>query len=178
MSLFSKPRRQLATPVLARLIGISSPEIYNAFPRKMGSSGLTVFEAIGTGFEGVFTFRRLTDEQERRVQDLLNELGPGPDKWLSNNATTPFASRPFAALTPGEQSFVLLLRALVNTPPLLILDEALSGMDDAMSRTVSQYLRERISSNQAVIWVSHWESENPWYGMDVIKRFRLGEGIL
>ncbi|GJJ08523.1 hypothetical protein Clacol_002741 [Clathrus columnatus] len=175
LSLFSKPRRQLATPMLARLIGISSPEIYNAFPRKLDSSGLTVRDTVGTGFEGVFTFRRLTNEQERKVQNLLNELGPAPDKWESSYTTTPFASRLFATLTPGEQSLVLLMRALVNDPQVLILDEAFSGMDNAMSRTVSKYLERHVSSHQAVVWVSHWEDEMPWRGTEAVRWFKLGE---
>lgn len=137
----------------------------------MGDGGLTVFDAIGTGFEGVFTFRRLSDQQKRKIYDLLEELGPGPNTWTSTssgNTTTgasTFASRLFATLTPGEQSLVLLLRAIINEPQLLILDEAFSGMDSDMTRTVSKYLRERLSPRQAVVWVSHWEDECPWRGI-------------
>lgn len=136
----------------------------------MGNGGLTVFDAIGTGFEGVFTFRCLSDQQKRKVYDLLEELGPGPNTWTSTSSDSTmtgvdtFASRLFATLTPGEQSLVLLLRAIVNEPQLLILDEAFSGMDSDMTRTVSKYLRERLSPHQAVIWVSHWEDEFPWQG--------------
>jgi len=169
------PRRRMATPAIARRIGISSPELFNAFPRRSGAEGLTVRDAIATGFEGIFTYRKPTPQQATRVDELLNELGP--TAWSSTPgpaATAEFGKRKFADLTPGEQSLVLLLRAVVNEPDLLILDEVFSGMDDRMVVTMKKYLRG-LNGKLSIIWVSHWESEAPWGVEDGVRNFSLGD---
>lgn len=175
--LFDKPRRRLATPQLASLIGISSPEIFNAFPRRTGPNGLTVHDAIVTGFEGIYTYRKPTPEQSARVNDLLEVLGP--TAWSDDPSparTLQFANKVFADLTPGEQSLILLLRALAPKPKLLILDEAFSGMDDMMIKAATSYLREKLSDDQSVIWVSHWQGEAPWDAADAVRLFSLEQG--
>ena len=42
------------------------------------------------------------------------------------------SQRLFAALPAGAQNMVLLMRALVGLPPLVLLDEVWSGMDEGM----------------------------------------------
>lgn len=113
---------------------------------------------------------------------MLRELGPAA--WGENSAdldatkiTEAFANKLFAELTPGEQSLVLLLRALASEPKFLILDEAFSGMDERMIEVASTYLRERLAPTQSVVWVSHWEAEAPWGVKEGVKRFVLEEGV-
>jgi ABC-type molybdenum transport system ATPase subunit/photorepair protein PhrA len=174
LHLFGMPRRRIATPAIAQRIGICSPELYNAFPRRSGSQGLTVRDAITTGFEGIFTYRRPTSDQAVRVDSLLEDLGPAA--WAESpgsSVTAEFGKRLFADLTPGEQSLVLFLRAIVNGPELLILDEAFSGMDERMVGVVTRYLRERLGDQQSIVWVSHWESEAPWGDVDGVQKNSL-----
>ena len=174
LHLFGVPRKRLATPEIARRIGISSPEIFNAFPRRSGSQGLTVQDAIATGFDGIFTYRKPTTEQATRVASLLEHLGPAA--WSESrgpSVTAEFGRRLFADLTPGEQSLVILLRALVTEPQLLILDEAFSGMDERMVDAVTRYLREHVGEKQSVVWISHWEAEAPWGIQDDVLTYAL-----
>jgi ABC-type molybdenum transport system ATPase subunit/photorepair protein PhrA len=84
--------------------------------------------------------------------------------------------KPFALLAPGEQSFVLLLRASTTKPRLLILDEVFSGMDERMVEMGKSYLRREIGSDQAVVFIGHWESEIPWSVEDGLKVMRLENG--
>ena len=51
LHLFSKPRSRTPTPQLHSLIGVLSPELFDAFPRR---PGVTAWEAVGTGFDGGF----------------------------------------------------------------------------------------------------------------------------
>jgi ABC-type molybdenum transport system ATPase subunit/photorepair protein PhrA len=95
--------------------------------------------------------------------------------------TTVFARKPFARLSPGERSLVLLARALVGRPPLLILDEAWAGMDASMVSAARAYLRSEGGVakgvlGQAVVVVSHWAGEVPWEGEEV-RKIRLEEGM-
>ncbi|KAF9045131.1 P-loop containing nucleoside triphosphate hydrolase protein [Panaeolus papilionaceus] len=191
-------RKRIPSAHLRTLMGVASPEMYDAFPRR--HPGMSVWEAIGTGFDGGFvprtkgaTSAQLKLETRRgamrqwRVQrcwEVLECLGPAA--WLRSDPSTPhsnltrdFAQSGFSSLSPGEQRLVLLMRALIGKPPLVLLDEAWSGMDDAMIAAARQYLRgERadgkagVGQDQAVIAISHWEEEVPWTG-DEVKVLKL-----
>lgn len=110
--LFSKPRRSIATTTLQRQIGIVSPELFNAFPRRL--PGLSLRDAIATGFDSTFAFRARTSEEEARLDEITSAFDFGLGKA---------GDKEFALLNAGEQALTLLMRALVSKAPLLILDE-------------------------------------------------------
>ena len=162
---------------------------------------MTVWDAIGTGFEGGFVPRgrhrvgfsvdgeplEPGGEEERwrvrRMWDVIRALGPpawrgeprGEDEAREAQA---FSQRQFTDLSPGEQSMVLLMRALVGRPPLVLLDEAWAGMDEGMVQAARAYLRDGggLEDGQACIVVSHWEEEVPWGREDGVRRYRLEDG--
>ncbi|CDO78071.1 hypothetical protein BN946_scf184708.g5 [Trametes cinnabarina] len=195
LRLFDRERSRWATPLLHRRIGRVSPEMYNAFPRR---NTLTVWDAVGTGFDGGFVpkgKRRVgiahdgtplapgSHEEEWRVHrmhEVVRALGPRrwhahPDKMTDER----FFATPFPALTPGEQAMVLLMRALVGAPPLVLLDEAWAGMDRSMVEAAHEYLRDGgggLTEEQACVVVSHWEEEVPWGPEHGVQRFRLDNG--
>ena len=162
---------------------------------------MTVWDAVGTGFEGNFTPRgRLKvgfgsdgspleegGEEERwrvrRMWDVIRALGPA--RWRGEGQSTSeakeaeaFSGRAFVDLPGGEQSIVLLMRALVGRPPLVILDEAWAGMDEGMVEAARRHLREGgLDDGQACVVVSHWEEEVPWGREDGVRRFRLQDGF-
>ncbi|TFK50884.1 P-loop containing nucleoside triphosphate hydrolase protein [Heliocybe sulcata] len=190
LTLFGKPRSKHATSFLATRVGIVSPEIYNAFPRRRA---MTVREAVGTGFDGTYVPQGkrgvglglqggLTEEEEKwrleRVEEVISALGPSG--WGDSEKGEGFGQRNFADLSAGEQGLVLLMRALVGRPPLVILDEVWSGMDGSMIENAKRYLREGgVGQEQAVVVVTHWEEEVPWRreeGGESIRQFRLQEG--
>lgn len=53
LELFGKPRRKQSTIQIQQKIGFVSPELFNAFPRRVGPQGLTVRDAIGTGLHAI-----------------------------------------------------------------------------------------------------------------------------
>ncbi|ELU41996.1 ABC transporter domain-containing protein [Rhizoctonia solani AG-1 IA] len=112
LRLFSKPRRSIPTTTLQRRIGLISPEQYNAFPRRI--PGLSVRDAISTGFDSTYAFRTRTTGEEARIDELIRAFNFGVGKD---------GEKEFALLGAGEQALVLLMRALVSKAPLLILDE-------------------------------------------------------
>lgn len=72
------------------------------------------------------------------------------------------ADKSFMKISSGEQRMVLLVRAFVKSPQLLILDEPLHGLDDDRCRLVKSiinaYCRQK---NKTLIMVSHYEEEFP-----------------
>lgn len=166
--------------LLQRRIGHMSPELFHAFPRKsLETGGLTVADAIASGFDGIFTYRRRSEKQNERVSQLLRLFSPElvPDtKGLSSESV---GDMPFASLTHGSQAVVLFLRALVHRPSMLVLDEAFQGMSShqvAKSRAFIDGTQpwvyegmcdtERVvdiawRKNVVIVAVSHYESEWP-----------------
>ena len=62
----------------------------------------------------------------------------------------------FNRLTLGQQRLVLIVRALIKQPPLLILDEPFEGLDQENTDLVAQLLNILIEQTQiTVIYVSH-----------------------
>ena len=88
------------------------------------------------------------------------------DQWLALLGMSDRADEPFNGLSYGEQRLLLIARAMVKHPPLLILDEPCLGLDD-MNRQVVLALIERIctASETAVLYVNH-RSEDRIRGID------------
>uniref|UniRef100_A0A0W0EXS4 Putative P-loop containing nucleoside triphosphate hydrolase protein n=1 Tax=Moniliophthora roreri TaxID=221103 RepID=A0A0W0EXS4_MONRR len=163
-----------------------------------GSKGVGI--GLGVGKEGkrygIGKIREFVEggEEERwriqRMWEVLTSLGPGawvshPDVKTARAKAEEFSKRPFVSLSVGEQRMVLLMRALVARPRLLLLDEVWSGMDEGMLRAARSYLRgdgtlegTGVDDEQAVVLITHWEQEVPWRKDDGLKTFRLvnGEG--
>jgi len=190
-------RKRIPKPHLRRTIGVVSPELFDAFPRR--HPGMTVRQAIGTGFEGVFVplpedgagatalgEKSLHQWRDARVQEMLENLGPPawmPRSFSKSESTSSsphrlaqeFAAKRFAELSIGEQRVVLLMRALVAKPPVVLLDEVWSAMSEEMVLAARRYLREH-DHDQAVVVITHWEDEVPWSIAEGLKRFRLEGG--
>ena len=83
------------------------------------------------------------------------------------------AGRPFRRLSTGEQRLVLLARALVKRPPLVILDEPFQGLDAETVARVRDWLDARLGPEQTLLFVSHHDEEIP---RTVTRRLRLDAG--
>ncbi|EJD40307.1 P-loop containing nucleoside triphosphate hydrolase protein [Auricularia subglabra TFB-10046 SS5] len=159
LHLFGLPRPKMPTPVLAQRIGHTSPEIAAAAPRR---ATLTAADLIGTGFDGHFAWRARSASEAARVRDVMASLG--------------IADKPVTELAPGEHATVLLARALVARPELVILDEAFMGMSKAQVERATRFLRDELGEGQAAVWIGHWEGECPWGDADRLHRIRLDGG--
>ncbi len=78
------------------------------------------------------------------------------DQWLALLGLDNRASEPFNKLSHGDQRLLLIARAMVKHPPLLILDEPCLGLDD-MNRQLVLALIEKICAGgeTSVIYVNH-----------------------
>ncbi len=73
---------------------------------------------------------------------------------LSQFKVAHFAERAFSSLSGGEKQRVLLARALMNSPQLLILDEPTTGVD---TKTQSEFyaLLHELNKTMAIVMISH-----------------------
>lgn len=129
-------------------IGHVSPELHLYFPQET-----TVFKTIASGFfdaTGVY-FRKLTDPQIQQTHAVAD--------WLNVGA---LLEKPFKNISKGQQRLVLLARALVKNPPLLILDEPCQGLDFAAVEHFKQVVDTVCDSSEStLIYVSHYTYEIP-----------------
>jgi molybdate transport system ATP-binding protein len=140
-----------------RQVGLVSPELHLYF-----SEPLTAAQTAATGFFDVLVRRPTTTAEEERVVRLFDEFG-----------IAALAGRPFARLSTGEQRLVLLIRALVKSPPLLILDEPFQGLDERLIGQARDWLDTRLGPGQTLLFVTHHAGEVP---RTVTRRLRLEAG--
>ena len=161
--LFDKKRGGVGASIwdIKQRIGHVSPELHLYFPKNT-----TVFKTIASGFfdaTGVF-FRKLTDVQIERVHEVAELLH-----------VHELIEKDFSQLSKGQQRMVLLARALVKNPPLLILDEPCQGLDtEAIEyfKSVVDAICE--SPERTLIYVSHYPHEIP---SCVTHFFKLEKGM-
>ncbi|HUB59818.1 MAG TPA: ATP-binding cassette domain-containing protein [Puia sp.] len=140
-------------------IGFVSPELHLYF-----DSGASCFEVVASGlFDTIGLFRSLTPEQEERVQ-----------LWMRLLSLQDLRMRRLPQLSAGQQRMILLARALVKNPPMLILDEPCQGLDDEQTTNFRELVTELcVAFDKTLIYVSHYPQELP----GCIDRFlRLEQG--
>ena len=130
---------------LKNRIGLLSPEFHLYF-----SEPLNAERVAATGFFDGVADRPTSPEQNRAVQKLFDEF-----------RITHLNGRPFRQLSTGEQRLVLLVRALVKRPELLILDEPFQSLDGATMRHARDWLDCNLGADQTFLFVTHFEEELP-----------------
>jgi len=107
---------------------------------------VSVKNAIVSGFfDSIGIYQKYSDQQ--------SEIA---DQWLSLLGMQGRANQPFSQLSFGDQRLILIARAMVKHPPLLILDEPCLGLDD-LNRQLVLALIEKIclGSETTVLYVNH-----------------------
>jgi len=107
---------------------------------------VSVRNAIISGFyDSIGIYQQYSDEQKQ----IANQ-------WLMLLGMQDVAKKPFNQLSFGDQRLILIARAMIKHPPLLILDEPCLGLDD-LNRQMVLALIEKIckTSNTTVLYVNH-----------------------
>lgn len=133
---------------LKHQIGFVSPEMHQYFKEK-GSC----MNVILSGLDDTMGFRR--KETTPRERELAFN-------WLKVLDLTPLEKVRFKDVATGEQRLLLLLRALIKNPPLLLLDEPCQGLDDlqrAHFRRIIDVLCQ--GKEKTLIYVSHYREDIP-----------------
>ncbi len=132
---------------IKKKIGYVSPELHLYF-----KEGGTCFSVVASGlFDTQGLFKRLSEEQKEQV-----------NQWMQVMGIVHLAERSFMQISGGEQRMVLITRALVKNPELLILDEPCQGLDRIQTerlKTVLDYLAA--NSEMTLLYVSHYDRDIP-----------------
>jgi len=126
-------------------MGIVSPDLHRNF-RVSGSVLACILSGL---FDSIGLYNPVTETQKNRAMT-----------WLSRLDMASKASMPFRDLSFADQRLVLIARALIKGPMLLILDEPTQGLDapnrDAVLDFLADVARDGLST---ILYVSHREDE-------------------
>lgn len=149
ITLFGYRRGQSGETIwdIKRHIGYVSPEMHRSYHRN-----LPAIHIVASGLKDTVGLYVRPNEQElKQCQFWMNIFG------IEN-----LANRSFITLSSGEQRLVLLARAFVKDPELLILDEPLHGLD-LVNRRLAKDIIEAFCErkNKTLIFVTHYQEELP-----------------
>jgi molybdate transport system ATP-binding protein len=146
--LFDRPRgRGESIWDIKRMIGYVSPELHQHF-----DASIDAFAVVASGlFDTIGLFRRVEGLRRDAVVACMGGMRIGH-----------LAHRRFHTLSDGEQRQVLLARALVKDPPMLILDEPCQGLDTAAVRHFNRLVDKACGGKgKTLLHVSHYTTEMP-----------------
>ena len=132
---------------IKRHIGYVSPEMHRAFLRDYPA-----IDIVASGLhDAIGLYKRPRPEQVGVCEFWMNVFGV-----LSYRDTS------FLKLSSGEQRLVLLARAFVKDPSLLILDEPMHGLDLVNRRLVKDVIETFcLRKDKTLIMVTHYQDELP-----------------
>lgn len=95
-------------------------------------------------------------------QQVPNTLQLKAMEWLKRLNLADYAKKPFRSLSWGQQRLLLITRAMVKHPPILILDEPLQGLDGINRKLVKHFIEQLVNnSHTQLLFVSHQDSDAP-----------------
>lgn len=116
-----------------------SPQEFNV---DIFASPTKILDYVG-GYYGIKKVVR-----EERITELLTQFDLLPQKDTK-----------FMKLSGGQKRRVILARALMHRPPLLILDEPTAGVDVEQRKMLWKYLQELNTSGTTIVLTSHYLEE-------------------
>lgn len=128
-------------------IGYVSPEMHRAYQKD-----LPAIRIVASGLEDSVGLYMKPNEREFATCRF----------WMDIFGLKGLEEKTFLKLSSGEQRLVLLARAFVKDPELLILDEPIHGLDNRnrllVKDVIDTFMRRK---NKTLIMVTHYEDELP-----------------
>lgn len=128
-------------------IGYVSPEMHRAYKRD-----IKAIRVVASGLHDSIGLYAEPSEKDYAACRL----------WMHIFGLRGKEENPFMQLSSGEQRLVLLARAFVKDPELLILDEPLHGLDNINRQLVKDIIETFCKrKNKTMIMVTHYKDELP-----------------
>lgn len=132
---------------IKKRIGYLSPDIHTYYMQDT-----PCFNVAASGFfDSIGLYQKCNDVQKEETE-----------KWMKIFHANHLANRSFVKISYGEQRLILLVRAFVKNPELLILDEPLHGLDAGKKQLAKRIIESYCSQKgKTLIYVTHYEEEIP-----------------
>ena len=142
---FDEGRRHTLWEIRQR-VGFVSMDFQMRFREELSGA-----DAIGTGFFGGHVlYNRLTKKQRSKVGELIELFDLGE-----------FSKLPATAISYGQLRRILIARALVHEPEVLVLDEPFDGLESSIRNALERQLERIGDMDTSLIMVTHHPEDLP-----------------
>jgi len=143
--LFGRPKGSGETLwEIKKRIGIVSSELQVQYRKKMSA-----YEVIASGFyDSIGLYQSPTPEQKEAV-----------DRWVAHLRIEDIVREPYHHLSYGQRRLILLARAMVKSPVLLIVDEPCHGLDIPNRIRILEILEKIGSTGTHLLYVTNHKEE-------------------
>jgi iron complex transport system ATP-binding protein len=132
-------------------MGIVSADVHDRFVHGNSNGSITALDAVTSGYfatQGVFGHQEVTGEMRDRAGEALARMG-----------VTHLTHVTIDRMSTGEARRVLIARALVRRPRLLVLDEPTRGLDLVARHAFMDRVRAIASLETTLLLVTHYLDE-------------------
>lgn len=132
---------------LRKRIGIISADLEGEIMHNLNHGRLSGRDVVLTGFFSsmqLFGHHKITDAMRQKAEQILSSMD-----------ATHLADRMFNRMSAGEARRVLIARALITSPDILVLDEPTTALDLVARETCLQLIRDIARQGTTVIIVTH-----------------------
>jgi iron complex transport system ATP-binding protein len=132
-------------------MGIVSADLHDRFVHGNSNGVVSALDAVASGFfatHGVFAHQRVTAAMRVQALEALDRVGAAA-----------LAARTLDTLSTGEARRVLIARALVHTPKVLVLDEPTRGLDLVARHAFMERVRDVARQGTTILLVTHYVEE-------------------
>jgi iron complex transport system ATP-binding protein len=123
-------------------IGLVSQDLQAGYVGRVPAADVVLSGFFGS--VGIGRSQQPTLPQRQRVAELMEQLG-----------LADLVERPYAQLSDGQRRRLLLARALVHNPEVLVLDEPTNGLDLQAKHQLLAILRQLAQSGTTLLLVTH-----------------------
>ncbi len=127
---------------LREKVGFVSPEFQNQYETL--ATGYEVVLSAFFGSVGLYKHHDATDEQRQKADEALEALG-----------LTELRNKQFLKLSSGQQRRLLLARAMVHKPELLVFDEPTNNLDISGAFHLIEDMRLLAKRGVSIVLVTH-----------------------
>jgi iron complex transport system ATP-binding protein len=132
-------------------LGIVSPDLHSRFVHGTWAFRVSGLEAVLSGFfssQAVFEHHVVSDAMRVDALSALKRVG---GEYL--------AGKRLDEMSTGEARRVLIARALITTPEVLVLDEPTTGLDPVARHQFMEHVRRIARSGTTIVLVTHHVEE-------------------
>ena len=131
---------------LRRRLGVVNSELETRFP--------TMISALEVVLSGLFGSMRLGRDQTPQAEQIS-----ATRTLLEQLDLAAIADQPFGQLSDGQRRRLMIARALVHAPEVLVLDEPTVGLDIESRSAIWYLLRQLVDEGTTVLLSSHYLEE-------------------
>ncbi|MDQ2084840.1 ABC transporter ATP-binding protein [Herbivorax sp. ANBcel31] len=127
--------------------------------KELGSYGKAFYQSVGVGFEMPVHFSKLTANENLSFFKKLYKDTVDTDELLKRVGLYEYRDKKVSEYSKGMKVRLNFVRALLNEPKVLFLDEPTNGLDPKNARIVKDIIREFKKSGGTVLLTTHLMSD-------------------